>query len=118
MKFEIFQSVHNHCTVLSHFLTWLGHSNFGAVISIDLACLRTTFIPKICCDFIMEDQRNNCVMCRRGFHNRRYQRHSLTASVLQEQPAFAAYVQENAVMEVSIASITLTIVYELYPLYL
>lgn len=39
-------------------------------------------------------------MCQRGLHNQRYQRHLLRENLPENEPAFAAYVQENAVLEV------------------
>lgn len=50
---------------------------------------------------IVMDEYRNCVMCRRGLHRARYQQHVLTDALPGERPAFAAYIQENAVLEVS-----------------
>lgn len=47
------------------------------------------------------EQHSNCVVCRRGLHNARYQRHVLTDDLPRTRPAFAAYIQEHAELEVS-----------------
>lgn len=46
---------------------------------------------------------HNCAMCRRGFYRGRYQQHVLTDNLPRAQPELAAYIQENAVLEVSIS---------------
>ncbi|KAG7298778.1 hypothetical protein JYU34_017203 [Plutella xylostella] len=47
----------------------------------------------------MEDFRN-CVMCRRGLYRGRYQRHTLTDNIPRAQPEIAAFIQQNAELEV------------------
>lgn len=32
----------------------------------------------------MDERHNNCILCRRGMHNRRYQRHILTANIVPQ----------------------------------
>lgn len=54
----------------------------------------------------MEEVHHNCVMCRRGLHNGRYQQHLLTDALPRERPEVVAYIQERAVLEVSIILIT------------
>lgn len=43
---------------------------------------------------------HNCVMCRRGFYHGRYQEHILRDDLPSLRPELAAYIQENAVLEV------------------
>lgn len=51
------------------------------------------------CLLIMEVFRN-CVLCRRGLYRGRYQQHILADNLPRERPEFAAFIQQNAVLEV------------------
>lgn len=71
-----------------------------SALIVDLAC-NTDYRCALGLVLLNMEEYPNCVMCRRGFYRGRYQAHILGENLPEVRPAFSAYLQEHAMLEVS-----------------